>query len=241
MCLEKASFCARVLAVLLVAVAAINLSVAAAEFTDAGDIQQVEAVETLVELGVLNGKEDGSFDPQGPVTRAEMCKIVTALLNGGKIPRFEDPDHPRTIFAYPDISGHWARYLIDYCHALEIISGRPNGNFDPDGTVTGREAAKMLLVTLGYSADQEGYTGTNWASAVDQRAEALGLYKGQDLETLDEPLDREDTAFMVYQALQAEMVNYGEAIERSDGSGWEWVEYDEATGIGETLMENKFS
>ena len=99
----------------------------------------------------------------------------------------------------------------------------------------------MLLVTLGYSADREGYTGADWASAVDQRAEALGLYEGQGLETLAEPLDREDTAFMVYQALQAEMVNYGEAIERSDGSGWEWVEYDEATGIGETLMENKFS
>ena len=27
----------------------------------------------------------------------------------------------------------------------------------------------MLLVTLGYSADREGYTGADWASAVDQR------------------------------------------------------------------------
>lgn len=238
--LEKGSFCVRILAVLLVAVAAINLSVAAAEFTDAGEIQEVEAVEALVELGILNGKEDGSFDPQGTVTRGEMCKIIAVILNGGKMPRLEDPSRPMTDFSFSDVSGHWARYLIEYCHALEIASGRADGTFDPDGTVTGREAAKMLLVTLGYSPDREGYTGAGWADAVDQRAEALGLYTGQDPETIGAPLDRESAAVMICQALQAEEVCYGKAVEGPDGV-WEMEYYDTATGTGETLMEHRFS
>lgn len=231
----------RALAVLLPAAAALNLATAAAvfPFTDARAIRQVEAVETLVELGVLEGKEDGSFGPRGPVTRAELCKMVTILLNGGKIPRFEDPNHPKLTFAYPDISDHWARYLIDYCTSLGVVSGRADGNFDPDGTVTGREAAKMLLVTLGYSAGREGYTGAGWAGAVDQKAEELGLYEGQDPEAIGALLDRESAAVMICQALQVEEVCYEEAVEGPDGS-WEWVEYDTAVGRGETLMEDKF-
>ena len=236
MYLEKGKLFTRVLAVLLTAAAAFNLSAAAVEFTDVGEIRQVEAVETLVELGVLDGKEDGSFDPKGAVTRAEMCKIVTSLLNGGEIPRFEDPNHPRTAFAYPDTSSHWARYLIDYCHTLGIVSGRADGNFDPDGTVTGREAAKMLLVTLGYEPDREGYTGAGWFEAVDRKAEEMKLYEGLDMEAVGEPLDREGAALMVYQALQGERVCYEGAVERPDGS-WERVEYDVATGMGETLMD----
>ena len=237
---RKENGCGRLLAALLVGLALFNLGAAAAEFTDAGEIQEVEAVETLVELGILHGKEDGRFDPQGPVTRAEMCKIIAVILNGGEMPRLEDPSRPMTDFSFSDLSGHWARYLIEYCHALEIASGRADGTFDPDGTVTGREAAKLLLVTLGYSPEREGYTGAGWADAVDQRAEALGLYAGQDPEAIGAPLDRERAAVMICQALQAEEVCYGRAVEGPDGV-WEMEYYDTATGTGETLMEHRLS
>ena len=74
--------CMRLLAALLLGLALFNLCAAAA-FTDAGQIRETEAVNTLVDLGVLEGKEDGSFDPKGAVTRAEMCKIISVILNGG--------------------------------------------------------------------------------------------------------------------------------------------------------------
>ena len=82
--LEKGSFCVRILAVLLVAVAAINLSVAAAEFTDAGDIQQVEAVETLVELGVLNGKGTGALTPRGRSPGQRCARSLRRFSTAGK-------------------------------------------------------------------------------------------------------------------------------------------------------------
>ena len=41
-----------------------------------------------------------------------------------------------------------------------------NGNlskFAPNGNVTGVQLAKMLLVSLGYKSENEGFTGNAWA------------------------------------------------------------------------------
>lgn len=47
-------------------------------FSDvAQDAPYAAQVQKLVENGVLSGYEDGTFRPEGPVTRAEMCKMVT--------------------------------------------------------------------------------------------------------------------------------------------------------------------
>ena len=40
------------------------------------DIEATEAVDTLSALGVINGYEDGSFKPNGTVTRAEMAAMI---------------------------------------------------------------------------------------------------------------------------------------------------------------------
>ena len=52
---------------------------AGAAFTDQADIKASEAVDTLVALGVVNGYDDGSFKPNGTVTRAEMAKMIYVL------------------------------------------------------------------------------------------------------------------------------------------------------------------
>lgn len=236
---EKKGNCMRLLAALLMGLALFNLCAAAA-FTDAGQIGETQAVNTLVDLGVLEGKEDGSFDPKGTVTRAEMCKIIAVILNGGKMPRLEDPKHPMTNFSFSDVSGHWARYLIEYCYALGIANGRADGTFDPDGTVTGREAAKMLLAMAGYEAEAAGFTGTGWAKAVDEKAEELGLYEGQGEGVEDKSLDREHAALMVYHSLDLDMVSCWEQVERPDGSGWENRRLETPEKIGETVMERFF-
>ena len=238
MSMAKKNRCVRLLAVLLLT-GTLNLCAAAA-FTDADQITETEAVNTLADLGVLEGKEDGSFDPKGAVTRAEMCKIVCVLLNGGKMPRLEDPNRPMTNFSFSDISGHWARYLIEYCHSLEIVNGRADGTFDPDGTVTGREAAKMLLAMAGHDPEAAGFTGTGWAAAVDEKAQTLGLYEGQAEGAAEEPLDREHAALMVYHSLDLDMVSYWEQVERPDGSGWENRRLETPEKIGETVMERFF-
>ena len=119
------------------------------DFSDKDEIVNTEAVSVLVELGVIAGKDDGSYDPTGIVTRAEMAKMICVVLNGGK-----DPSLGSTVTnSYTDTVGHWAAGYIEYCTQLGIVAGKGDGTFAPNDTVTATEAAKMLLVALGYAAD----------------------------------------------------------------------------------------
>ena len=140
----------RALSLVLAAAMLIGMMVVSAgaagsnDFTDKDEIVNNEAVSVLVTLGVINGKEDGSyFDPTGIVTRAEMAKMITVVLNGGKDPVLGVKDKP----SFTDIKGTWAESYIEYCTSpsVGVISGRGDGTFDPTATVTAAEAAKMLL------------------------------------------------------------------------------------------------
>ena len=111
------------------------------DFTDKGEIQHTEAVNTMVALNVIAGKEDGSyFDPTGTLTRAEMAKIVSYVMNGGVEPVMATKVTP----TYSDIDGHWAESYIEYCTSMNIIAGDGAGKFNPEGTLTASQTAKML-------------------------------------------------------------------------------------------------
>ena len=134
---------------------------AGAAFTDSADIKvDTEVVDTLVSLGVVNGYDDGSFKPNGTVTRAEMAKMIYVLRTGNSDASAYNDDKT----SFTDIGSHWARGYIKYCQSLGIIAGKSNTKFCPNDKVTAQEAAKMLLVTLGYDAAKAGLTGANWAS-----------------------------------------------------------------------------
>ena len=117
---------------------------ASAAFTDSADIKvDAEVVDTLVALGVVNGYDDGSFKPNGTVTRAEMAKMIYVLRTGNSDASAYNDDKT----SFTDIGSHWARGYIKYCQSLGIIAGKSNTKFCPNDKVTAQEAAKMLLVT----------------------------------------------------------------------------------------------
>ena len=136
------------------------------DFTDQDEIKHSEAVNTLVTLNVIAGKDTGAYDPAGSLPRAEMAKLIVYTLNGGKEPVLSTKAVP----TYSDIKGHWAEKYIEYCSSLNIISGRGDGTFQPDATVTGTEAAKMTLTAMGYDATVFKFTGVDWAINVNTEA-----------------------------------------------------------------------
>ena len=145
---------------------------AGAAFTDSADIKvDTEVVDTLVALGVVNGYDDGSFKPNGTVTRAEMAKMIYVLRTGNSDASAYNDDKT----SFTDIGSHWARGYIKYCQSLGIIAGKSNTKFCPNDKVTAQEAAKMLLVTLGYDAAKAGLVGTNWAAKTNALADENGL------------------------------------------------------------------
>ena len=162
----------KVLALVLAFACAFTMFAGAA-FTDQADIKATDAVDMLVALGVVDGFEDGSFQPNGTVTRAQMAKMIYVLRTGKSDASAYNNDKT----SFTDINSHWAAGYIKYCQSLGIIAGKSNTKFDPNGKVTAQEAAKMLLVTLGYNAEKAGLVGSNWASKTNALADENGLLK----------------------------------------------------------------
>ena len=175
---------------------------AGAAFTDQADIKvDSEVVDTLVSLGVINGYTDGSFKPNDTVTRAEMAKMIYVLRTGNSDASAYNND--KTTFT--DINGHWAAGYVKYCQALGIIAGQSATKFAPDQTVTAQEAAKMLLVTLGYDAQKAGLVGTTWASKTNALADENGLL--EDVNTsFTAACPRQYAAQLMYNAIFAPTV-----------------------------------
>ena len=209
------------------------------DLTDKDEIVNKEAVQMLVELGVINGKDDGSYDPTGIVTRAEMAKMICVVLNGGK-----DPNLGTAVTnSYTDTVGHWAAGYIEYCTQLGIVAGDGTGKFNPSATVTGSEAAKMLLVAMGYKSEIEGFTGANWALPVNTRASQKGLYDGLSINA-DAGLSRDNAAQMIYNALDASIVEYTYTLV-TDGSSLSssptLKDKVNSDGYNVTLLEDRFN
>ena len=191
----------KVLALVLAFACAFTMFAGAA-FTDSADIKvDTEVVDTLVSLGVVNGYDDGSFKPNGTVTRAEMAKMIYVLRTGNSDASAYNDDKT----SFTDIGSHWARGYIKYCQSLGIIAGKSNTKFCPNDKVTAQEAAKMLLVTLGYNAEKAGLTGASWASKTNALADENGLL--EDVNTsFTTACPRQYAAQLIYNAIFAKTV-----------------------------------
>ena len=208
-------------------------AVSADDFSDSADIVNKEAVTVLATLGVITGNDDGSYAPADTISRAEMSTIICRVLNGGKDPVLGEA----VTNTYTDTASHWAKNYIEYCTTLGIIAGKGDGTFDPEGDVTVSEAAKMVLVALGYNAAMEGYTGGAWQINVDARANPLGLYDDLSYTTTNAPLTRDNAAQMLYNALDCDMVKYDVVLDTTSSTVISTTQLGET---GETLLEDKF-
>ena len=161
----------KVLALVLAFACAFTMFAGAA-FTDQSDIAvDSDVVDTMTALGVIEGYLDGSFRPDDTVTRGEMAKMIYVVRTG----RSDASAYNDDATTFTDIGDHWARGYIKYCNSLGIIAGHSATRFAPDDTVTTQEAAKMLLVTLGYNAETAGLVGAGWGTKTNALADENGL------------------------------------------------------------------
>ena len=219
----------KVLALVLAFACAFTMFAGAA-FTDSADIKvDADVVDTLVSLGIVEGFEDGSFQPNGTVTRAQMAKMIYVLRTGKSDASAYNDDKT----SFTDIGSHWARGYIKYCQSLGIIAGKSNTIFAPNATVTAQEAAKMLLVTLGYDANKAGLVGSNWAAKTNALADENGLL--EDVNTsFTGPCPRQYAAQLIYNAIDTPTV-----VWRDDAYTNVTLLGDDNKTVGEKFMNLK--
>ena len=96
------------------------------------------AVSTLSNAGIIDGYEDGTFKPDGNITRAEFATIAVrffeATYDGGDL--------------FSDIAGHWAQDYINEAANAGIVDGYPDGTFRPQQYITRAEAMTMVNRTI---------------------------------------------------------------------------------------------
>ena len=216
----------KVLALVLAFACAFTMFAGAA-FTDQADIKvDADVVDTLVSLGIVEGFEDGSFQPNATVTRAQMAKMIYVLRTGKSDASAYNDDKT----SFTDIGSHWARGYIKYCQSLGIIAGKSNTKFVPNEKVSAQEAAKMLLVTLGYDATKAGLVGTNWAAKTNALADENGLL--EDVNTsFTGPCPRQYAAQLIYNAIDTATV-----VWRDDAYTNQNYNGDDNKTIGEKYM-----
>ena len=190
---------------------------AGAAFSDQSKIKNTEAVDACTALNIIGGYPDGSFKPEGNITRAEVTKMICVALNGGKNPAVSTNTTPTFSDVRNNANAAWAEGYIESCAAQGIVSGVGGGKFAPNGNVTGVQLAKMLLVSLGYKADLEGFTGNAWATNVNVRAAQKGLYEGLEAMDTNAAITRDNAAQMVWNALQAKEVGYDYTLVSENG------------------------
>ena len=173
------------------------------DFSDNAEIVNKDAVPMVTELGIIAGLPDGSYGATQNIDRASFARLVCVALNGGKEPNL---GNLKTTFT--DTQGHWAEKYIAYCVQQGIIAGKGNNTFAPSANVTGSEAAKMLLVALGYNTTYEKIGGATWQVSTDVLANQAGLYEDLSGMNTSAALTRDQAAQMIYNTLNADLVKY---------------------------------
>ncbi len=97
-------------------------------------------VKALVDMGIMQGRENGSstvFDPSANLTRAEAVTVISRITASGV----------RTLnssFADSADIPSWAKPAFDKLSSLGVISGYEDNTVKPNNTITRAEAVKML-------------------------------------------------------------------------------------------------
>ena len=106
----------------------------------------MNAVSTLDNGNILLGYPDGTFKPNGKITRAEFASIAV---------RFDTSATGEISVPFTDISGHWAEENIKKAYELGYISGYPDGTFKPNEPITRAEVASLMNNVLNRHVSSE--------------------------------------------------------------------------------------
>ena len=205
----------KLLALVLALVMTLSLAVVGsnAAFKDAEKVNAsyAEAVDVLSGMKVFQGYPDGSFQPEGSITRAEVAAIVYRLYTA------DVADKQASLYAtynkFTDMNGAaWAAGYIGYCANAGLIKGYDAKTFGPADKVTGYQALAMILRAVGYDKNDE-FTGAQWQLRVASTAQQLGILKNVKGVDLNAAASRELVAELLFRtAAEVPMVTYTPAL-----------------------------
>lgn len=121
----------------------------APEFTDVDAISEWagEAVAWAAANGVVNGRDDGSFDPQADVTRAEVAVMLYRLAG--------EPEVADTALAFADAADvpDWAVKAVAWAVSEGVVNGYTDNTLKANANITRAEFVQMLFNMKGAKVE----------------------------------------------------------------------------------------
>ena len=106
------------------------------QYTDlTSDNEYYKQITFLSYKGYMQGYPDGTFQPDGLLTRAEFAEVI---VRSQRLARNENA------LRAPDIDGHWAKGAINAMMGKDYMTGYPDGEFKPENTITRAEVAATM-------------------------------------------------------------------------------------------------
>lgn len=103
-------------------------------FSDISNYANRQAIEELASREIISGMEDGAFDPDRTMTRAEFATIAVQALNLKQ----------KTGSVFTDVpSDQWYAPFVSTANDYGIVNGVGDGKYDPSGIITREEGAVM--------------------------------------------------------------------------------------------------
>lgn len=172
-----------------------------------------EFIVALVHRSLVHGFPDGSFRPNAPLTRAQFAVLLAQAFPGDR-PR----DRSSLLPPFQDLSPqHWAASAVAISTHQGFLKGYPNGQFQPDRSLSRLEVLLALAAGLNYvpggPIDRRmayyndyalvPFSAWNAIAAVTERRVVVS-YPDPRFLNPNRPATRAEVAAVLYQALVSE-------------------------------------
>ena len=126
----------------------------AGDFTDVAEGDwYAQAVNWAASVGVVNGFDDGTFQPNAAITREQLAAI---LCNYAQYKGF-DTSASGSLSTFTDAASvsNWAKESVEWMVGSGLLGGYEDSTLRPQGTTTRAEVASVLQRALGNVAGNQ--------------------------------------------------------------------------------------
>lgn len=160
-----------ILVTLMFALTMFSPAAYALNFSDISGHWAEDQIKSMTDEGIINGYPQGTFQPDGKITRAEFASLlVTAfgLTKGeGK--------------SFTDTVDHWAKDAIAAANAAGIVNGYSDTIFGPDDPITREQMAVMIVKAARLTDAAHAKTFADSSSISDWAKEAVDIATSNQL------------------------------------------------------------
>jgi len=167
------------------------------EFTDIDDVENSYFTVYACDLGIVEGRGDGIFDPHSPITRQEAATMLVRAYDV----YFEAPDGFNVNMFTPDFTDYnevadWAIYGVMLMANYQVMNGMGDGSFAPEETYT-REQCYATFLRLYKNAPVSRYL-KNVEPLFTPEEYVAGIYEQVLWGTVEYELETDEFYFIWY-------------------------------------------